>query len=60
MLLDIIKKNQKLIQSLSHPSGCPNSGVHRGGGKRSLAFTARLQSLLQCLDREVEQSLLHV
>lgn len=29
MLLNKITKNQKPIQSLSHPSGCPNIGVHR-------------------------------
>jgi hypothetical protein len=29
MLPNKITKNQKPIQSLPHPSGCPNIGVHR-------------------------------
>jgi hypothetical protein len=29
MLSNKITKNPKTIQSLSHPSGCPNNGVHR-------------------------------
>jgi D-proline reductase (dithiol) PrdB len=41
MLLNQITKNQKPIQSLSHPSGCPNIGVHRHPSSREIPKTAR-------------------
>jgi len=47
MLLNKITKNQKPIQSLSHPSGCPNNGVHR----RQLRTT----NMLERVNKEVKR-----